>query len=81
MVRYGGTPGPCRADPSPGRSIIRSSWLTEPGPGGGGGGGGNKMQEPARKAELPGKDKITVPVVKLPQFEPPQQTKVEPNFG
>ena len=44
-------------------------WLTQPGPGGGGGGGGNKMQEPPRKAELPGKDKITVPVEKAPKLE------------
>ena len=44
-------------------------WLTEPGPGGGGGGGGNKMKEPPRQAELPGKDKITVPVQKAPQPE------------
>ena len=54
-------------------SII---WLTQPGPGGGGGGGGNQMQEPPRKAELPGKDKITVPVVKAPTVE---VTKREPN--
>ena len=40
--------------------------MTQPGPGGGGGGGGNKMKEPPRKAELPGKDKITVPVDKAP---------------
>ena len=39
-------------------------WLNEPGPGGGGGGGGNKMEEPPRKVELPGRDKITVPVKK-----------------
>src|SRR5438105_996014 len=39
-------------------------WLSQPGPGGGGGGGGNKMKEPPRKVELPGKDKITVPVEK-----------------
>jgi periplasmic protein TonB len=39
-------------------------WLNQPGPGGGGGGGGNRMQGPIRKAELPGKDKITVPVAK-----------------
>ena len=44
-------------------------WLTQPGPGGGGGGGGNKMKEPPRKAELPGKDKITVPVDKAPDLE------------
>ena len=44
----------------PNSNII---WLSEPGPGGGGGGGGNQMKEPPRQAELPGKDKITVPVV------------------
>jgi TonB family protein len=54
-------------------------WLSEPGPGGGGGGGGNKMKEPPRQAELPGKDKITVPVEKKPNLEPPQQVKNEPN--
>jgi TonB family protein len=53
-------------------------WLTEPGPGGGGGGGGNKMKEPPRQAELPGKDKITVPVEKPPKIEM-QQAKTEPN--
>ena len=53
-------------------------WLSEPGPGGGGGGGGNKMKEPPRQAELPGKDKITVPVEKPPKLEV-QQTKTEPN--
>jgi TonB family protein len=52
-------------------------WLTEPGPGGGGGGGGNKMKEPPRQAELPGKDKITVPVQKTPQPEQ-QVAKNEP---
>ena len=45
----------------PNTNII---WLSQPGPGGGGGGGGNKMKEPPRQAELPGKDKITVPVEK-----------------
>jgi len=59
----------------PNKSII---WLSEPGPGGGGGGGGNKMKEPPRKAELPGKDKLTVPVEKKPDLEQ-QQAKVEPN--
>ena len=60
----------------PNKHII---WLSEPGPGGGGGGGGNKMKEPPRNAELPGKDKITVPVQKPPKLEPPQQVKNEPN--
>jgi protein TonB len=54
-------------------------WLNEPGPGGGGGGGGNQMKEPPRKAELPGKDKITVPVEKPPKLEVQQQAKNEPN--
>jgi len=52
-------------------------WLSEPGPGGGGGGGGNRMKEPPRVAELPGKDKITVPVQKPPKLEP-QPPKPEP---
>ena len=51
-------------------------WLNEPGPGGGGGGGGNRMKEPPRPAEDPGKDKITVPVAKPP--EAPKITKEEP---
>jgi TonB family protein len=54
-------------------------WLSQPGPGGGGGGGGNKMKEPPRQAELPGKDKITVPVEKKPNLEPPKIAKNEPN--
>jgi TonB family protein len=50
-------------------------WLAEPGPGGGGGGGGNKMKDPPRVAELPGKEKITVPVEKPPAPipKPPQK--------
>src|SRR5262245_29536216 len=52
----------------PNANII---WLNQPGPGGGGGGGGNQMKEPPRKAELPGKDKITVPVEKPPKLEAP----------
>jgi protein TonB len=45
-------------------------WLDTKGPGGGGGGGGNKSPEPIRKAELPGKEKLTVPAVKPPKLEP-----------
>jgi len=60
----------------PNKNII---WLVEPGPGGGGGGGGNKMKEPPRQAELPGRDKITVPVTKAPKLEQPQQVTKEPN--
>jgi TonB family protein len=50
-------------------------WLETTGPGGGGGGGGNKTPDPPRKAELPGKEKITVPVAKPPKPapEPPKE--------
>jgi protein TonB len=57
-------------------------WLAEPGAGGGGGGGGNQQKEPIRKAELPGKEKITVPVQKppepipLPEVKPHEEEKV-----
>jgi TonB family protein len=60
---------------TPSNSII---WLQQPGPGGGGGGGGNQMKEPPRKAELPGKDKITVPVAKPPKLEVQKEVKNEP---
>ena len=56
-------------------------WLAVPGPGGGGGGGGNKMPDPPRKAELPGKEKITVPVAEKPKPvpDPPKpETPPEP---
>jgi periplasmic protein TonB len=59
----------------PNKHII---WLSEPGPGGGGGGGGNRMKEPPKKAELPGKDQLTVPVQKKPKLEQPQEVKNEP---
>jgi TonB family protein len=49
------------------KSIV---WLAEPGPGGGGGGGGNKRPEPPKPAELPGKEKITVPVKETPKPTP-----------
>ena len=42
-------------------------WLAEEGPGGGGGGGGDNSPEPARKVELPGKEKISVPVEVEPE--------------
>jgi TonB family protein len=54
-------------------------WLDQRGPGGGGGGGGNQMKEPPKKAELPGKDKITVPIVKTPQLTPPKQQEKPPD--
>ena len=67
---------PASLPDAPNNQII---WLNQPGPGGGGGGGGNKMPEPPRRAELPGKDKISVPVSKPIQLDPPQQAKLEPN--
>lgn len=75
IVRYGdqlGHAAPMLPD-TMSKDIV---WLSQPGPGGGGGGGGNRMKEPPRKAELPGKDKITVPVQKP---EAPKITKNEPN--
>lgn len=53
-------------------------WIASPGPGGGGGGGGNRTPEPPRKAELPDKQKITVPVAKAPTpVKTPEPPKVE----
>jgi TonB family protein len=56
------------------RQIV---WLAEPGPGGGGG-GGNEKPEPPKPAQLPGREKISVPAVKpepvpepAPQEPPP----------
>ncbi len=48
-------------------------WVAQEGPGGGGGGGGNQMKEPPRKVELPGKDKLNVPVEKPKPLEVPKQ--------
>ena len=76
-VRYGGATAvaPPQLPEQPNTNII---WLSQPGPGGGGGGGGNKMKEPPRQAEMPGKDKITVPVSKPPKMEM-QEVKKEPD--
>ena len=49
-------------------------WRDVPGPGGGGG-GGNKRPEPMRKAELTGKEKVTVPAAKPPKMEAPTPPK------
>lgn len=70
------------ADDSVNDQIV---WLSQPGPGGGGGGGGNKSIEPPRLAELPGQDKITVPVLKppdvTPQPEPPKDIEAPQTFN
>ena len=69
-----------RATPAvlPDEMNDRIVWLSEPGPGGGGGGGGNKMPDPPKKAELPGKEKITVPVDRPKPLEPLKEVKNEP---
>ena len=78
LVRYGNSA--VRGEPVlPENNPNAIIWLSQPGPGGGGGGGGNQMKEPPRAAELPGRDKITVPVEKPPVIEAPQIAKVEPN--
>jgi TonB family protein len=76
-IRYGTTSVTTAAllPEQPNTNII---WLSQPGPGGGGGGGGNRMKEPPRQAEMPGKDKITVPVSKPPKMEM-QEVKKEPD--
>ena len=53
-------------------------WLPQEGPGGGGGGGGNLAKEPPRKIELPGQDKISVPVAKPLDLTAVEQPKPEP---
>lgn len=53
-------------------------WIAEEGPGGGGGGGGDNTPEPPKKVELPGKDKVSVPVEVEPKPEPPKDPPKEP---
>ena len=53
-------------------------WIATPGAAGGGGGGGNRQPEPPRKAELPGKDKVAVPVPKPPKLQAPEPPKEVP---
>ncbi len=56
--------------PEPNYQLV---FRAEPGPGGGGGGGGNKSPEPPRRVELPGKDRMTVPVAPKAPVTPPKQ--------
>jgi periplasmic protein TonB len=71
-------PAPRPYEPVPELKTDRLVFLAEPGPGGGGGGGGNRTKTPPREAELPGKDKITVPVEKKPNPTPPKVEQPEP---
>jgi TonB family protein len=75
-IRYGSSTPAQVVAATPDKLNTQIIWLNQPGPGGGGGGGGNKMKEPPRKAELPGKDAITVPVQKAPSM---QLAKKEPD--
>jgi periplasmic protein TonB len=77
IMRYQPERRPVEIVPEP-LPLDRIVWIAEPGPGGGGGGGGNKAPEPPRKAELPGKEKITVPVEKPPAPTPPKVEEPPP---
>ena len=63
--------------PPPNYELV---FLAEPGPGGGGGGGGNRSPEPPRRVELPGKDRMSVPVAPKVNVTPPKEVPkdVEP---
>ena len=65
-------PEPAAATSTPPPQNYDVVWLAEPGPGGGGGGGGNENPEPPREVQLPGKERITVPVLKAPELETPK---------
>jgi protein TonB len=72
-------PSPDVSGPPPPTTLPKEIvWLSEPGPGGGGGGGGNQMAEPPKKAEVPAKDKISVPVQRPEPPKPPQEKLEEP---
>ena len=60
LMRHGAR-APISTAAEPDRAMPRMVWLNAPGPGGGGGGGGNRMKEPPRPAERPGRDAMTVP--------------------
>jgi periplasmic protein TonB len=74
VITMPGIPSPANTANLIPRDII---WTVSPGPGGGGGGGGNKTPEPPRKAELPDKAKVTVPVEKPPKMTAPEPPKIE----
>jgi periplasmic protein TonB len=80
VIRY--MPEPSAAELEPPEPLGDLIWLAQPGPGGGGGGGGNRSPEPPRKAELPGKEKLTVPVTKPPApVEPKEEPPVEQDLN
>jgi periplasmic protein TonB len=68
-----------QADASPQPLRDQIVWIAQEGPGGGGGGGGNRTPEPPQKAELPGREAITLPVSKPPDVvRPPKEETPEP---
>jgi protein TonB len=69
-----GVPSPISQESLSFKNIV---WTASPGPGGGGGGGGNKSPDPPRKAELPDKQKVTVPVAQPPKMQAPEPPKPE----
>jgi periplasmic protein TonB len=79
IATYGPTPS-TTAPVAPDRLPANIVWLQEPGPGGGGGGGGNQMPEPPKKAEVPGKQAISVPVTRPdpPKPEPKPEEPPDP---
>ncbi|MGE0815188.1 MAG: energy transducer TonB [Vicinamibacterales bacterium] len=68
-------PAPQVAEFIPERLPEDIVWIAEEGPGGGGGGGGDNTPEPPKKVELPGEEKISVPVEVEPEpvKEPPKE--------
>lgn len=60
------------------QNVTQLVFLATPGPGGGGGGGGNQRQEPIQKLQTPGKDQLSVPVAKKPDFQKIDKPKDEP---
>jgi len=74
VITLPGVPLPINPETLNLKNIV---WTAAPGPGGGGGGGGNKSPEPPRKAELPDKAKVTVPVAQPPKMQAPEPPKPE----
>jgi TonB family protein len=75
VMRPPGAQSPASPTPQPNYELV---YLQLKGPGGGGGGGGNNTPTPPRKAELPGKEKLTVPVSKPPELKPVEKPKETP---
>jgi TonB family protein len=71
-------PGVYTAKPAQDNQKYDLIFLNVKGPGGGGGGGGNNNPAPPKKAELPGKEKTTVPVTKPPEPKPIEKPKEAP---